>query len=319
MFARYNYSASATLANIAADIIAILTGETNKANLSAGCDQTNTYILNTYTNAAWTVHDAAAGTNKQVLNGERHDQAGNYEYLLLDYNTAGFLQLRAYETWDATTHAGTNGCDPLATTQQQRITVGVDASMIIYANGGKCCLLFSNVAAGWGASGNNEWTGVFQRSRLSPWDTTGNNYPLAVQTTGQKAFASGQYSQACRYKNPAGGDFTGTAADLHTSLRGWGSLGSTAAAASGSNVQVNKVPDGVGGFYSPLNDIRFDYQTNAFLGGSISEVCDVWLGPRYPANLDEIQYSGKTYVLLANTNTSNGASGQTGNLAVPKG
>ncbi|MFZ5531484.1 MAG: hypothetical protein ACOY4U_10620 [Pseudomonadota bacterium] len=326
MFARYNYKAGSTLANVIADIVAILTGTTNVNSLSADCDTANSLILNTYANASWVVHDSAAGTNKQVLKGARFDDGTSYEYLMLDFNTSGYVIMLMYETWNATTHAGTNVSSAgswSSTTIHQRLNLTAGGSMIIYANAGKCCFMQSNIPAGIGASNANEWTGVFQRSRLSPWDTAGAGYPLSVCTTGAKAFTQGNTSAACRYKNPAGGDVITTGAFLQTSMRGWGSnntstngnVGST----TGSCVQTAKIPDGAGGFYTPLNDIRFDYQANQFLGGSISDVCDVWLGPRYPFNLDEVVCNGKTYGLFQNTNLSNNATNATANLAVPKG
>ncbi|MDD5150395.1 MAG: hypothetical protein PHC28_07900 [Flavobacterium sp.] len=61
MFSKYTYKPSSTLANVYADIIAIITGETNVANLSASCDQPNTSILNT-TASGW----VANGTNWNI-------------------------------------------------------------------------------------------------------------------------------------------------------------------------------------------------------------------------------------------------------------
>lgn len=62
MFTTYNYSASATLGNIIKDIADILTGTTDKTQLSAGCDQANTTILYDIAVAGWTMHDRAANS-----------------------------------------------------------------------------------------------------------------------------------------------------------------------------------------------------------------------------------------------------------------
>ena len=78
---------------------------------------------------------------------------------MLDFYTAGFVQLHDYESWNATTHVGTNLANATASTSQQRITVGTAASVNMYAN--HCIALQSTTAAGIGASNVNEWTGVF--------------------------------------------------------------------------------------------------------------------------------------------------------------
>lgn len=60
----------------------------------------------------WTVHDASAGTNAKCYK-ELQKDGTSYTYMVLDWNTtistgiAG-LCIRLYETWNETTHAGTN-------------------------------------------------------------------------------------------------------------------------------------------------------------------------------------------------------------------
>lgn len=60
MYSLYAYTNTATLANVIKDIGAVLAGETNKANLSVGCDQTNTSISTAYDLAGWAEYDPAA-------------------------------------------------------------------------------------------------------------------------------------------------------------------------------------------------------------------------------------------------------------------
>lgn len=405
MYAKYNYLTTATLLNVANDVIAILTGETNKANLSAGCDQTNTSILNTYTNAGWALHDRTAnsigtctitnaspavinkgtssslandmpiaftttgglptglsvGTTYYVVNvasgtcnvaatvggaAINTSSAGSgthtlwsgrlailkaavvddgtfYKYIGLDTTNTAFFQLHEYESWNATTHALTNQSIALGTTQQQQLTIGSGTPSLIIGASARMCAFQSTIAAGIGASNANEWTGVFERSRLAPWDTVANAYPPVVLTTGNQLGASNStpsYSACPRYKNPAGGDYTTTNATLLPALMGYsGKIASGTggvALASGSNVITAKIPDGVGGFYCPLNDIQYRNSANQFPGGSISTISDAWLGPAYPANLDEVTYNGKTYVFWQNSNASTTI---TANLVIPKG
>jgi hypothetical protein len=50
-----------------------------------------------------------------------------------------------------------------------------------------------------------------------------------------------------------------------------------------------------------------------YLGGSISQICDIWNGLQYPKNLDEVQANGKIYIHLT------ADVGNSTNICVPKG
>jgi len=324
MFARYNYSAGATVANIMADVCAILTGTTDKATLSASCDQTNTYIYNTYTDASWIMHDSAAGTNQVVLKGARHDDPTNYEYAMLDFNSvASKFGIRIYETWNETTHAGTNLCYTAAgaalTTYYQRINTTSGGSIIIYAYEGRCMLFQGNTSTGIGDDTNKAWIGCAQRTRISPWDTVAAGYPLSSVICGYSMFAGlSDVLPLCRSKNPSGGDYTSsTSAGLKTT--GHGLRSDKPPVTTVYYAAVQKMPDGAGGYYAPLVNLGAANPQAGHLGGSFSDVCDFWLSVQYPLNLDEMTLNGKTYVFLANTVNAQSTSTGTSNLAVPKG
>jgi len=334
MFARYNYIAGSTVANIMADIVAILTGTTDKNTLSASCDKTNTYIYNTYTNAEWILHDASAGTNQVVLKGARFDDPTNYEYALLDFDTvASKFGVKLYETWNETTHTGTNVAYVSTNLSSntgfyQRINTSAGGSTIIYANKGRCILFQGNTATGYGDDTNKAWLGCMQRSRLSPWDTVAAGYPISAVVFGASMFGALSYSggplAVCRIKNPDGGSIVGSNdCVLKSAWIGCGGL-TTATPIKGSyyydsQSPVFKVPDGLGGFYAPLTNIYANNPYKGHLGGSFSDVCDVWLGVAYPFNLDEVVTGGKTYVFIQNTSAARATFNGTANLCVPKG
>jgi len=334
MFARYNYIAGSTVANIMADIVAILTGTTDKATLSASCDQANTYIYNTYTNAEWILHDNAAGTNRVVLKGARFDAPTGYEYAMLDFSSvANKFGIKLYETWNETTHTGTNVA--LVSTNlssntafYQRINTSAGGSTIIYANKGRCILFQGNTSTGYGDDTYKAWLGCMQRSRLSPWDTVAAGYPISAVVFGASMFSNLSYSGAplavCRIKNSAGGDLTNSVeCTLKSAWIGCGGLTLATPIKSTSYYEtqspVFKVPDGLGGFYAPLTNIYANNPYRGHLGGSFSDVCDVWLGVAYPFNLDEVVTGGKTYVFLQNTKDARAESYGTANICVPKG
>ncbi|MEW6314150.1 MAG: hypothetical protein AB1513_08950 [Pseudomonadota bacterium] len=410
MEATYNYLVGATLVDVINDIRAILTGETNTANLSAGCDTNATSISQSIASAGWLLHDRCAeavgtstitianpavinkGTSSGLANGMPvmwtttgalpspfvagtvyyvtnvgastcnlsatvggaaidttggsqsgthtlymgrkcvlkapvHDDQSQstYIYAQLDYSSAGFMQMHLFETWNNSTHAGTLQANAFATTKQQRLSVGAGTTrvMSLWAGAGKYLVAQSAVDAGIGASEASQWTGIFQRSRLSPWDTLANGYPPAILTNGSDMATSVNAviaGYAPRYKNPAGGDLTGANASLKMVMMGFvsGNGGGINVVGTSTGVISDKVPDGAGDYFAPANEIQFRSPANLFPGGSISTVCDVWMGPSYVSNKDKMKNGAGTYSyrFIQNTSTAKTA---TGNLALPMG
>lgn len=107
MFARYAYLQGATPANILGDVCAILCGTTNKATLSAACDQTNTEISFSLNPATWVLHDNAATATGKVLKQRAADDSCD-KFLHLATTGNGNFSHGFSETWNATTHVGTN-------------------------------------------------------------------------------------------------------------------------------------------------------------------------------------------------------------------
>ena len=61
-------------------------------------------ILN---NHGWELHDAAAGTNQRCYKAKNKDDV-TYKYVVLDLSSANSIKLVVYESWNETTHTGTN-------------------------------------------------------------------------------------------------------------------------------------------------------------------------------------------------------------------
>jgi hypothetical protein len=293
MYARYNYNTSATAAQILADVVLILTGTTSLASLSVGCDQVNSFILTGYNLAGWTLHDQVSAT-KVILKAPSIDLPGVYIYQELNTaTTANQITTNLYEGWNAATHVGTNLTNSSAlTTIGARFTVGTAASIVLAASA-NYSMLQSNTAAGIG--GGAGFTCIAQHTRLSPWDTVANAYPNSVYFSAR--IASGAVGVP-RVKNPAGGDL----------------LTGAASPSLLQNGMVNgKIIDGLGGAYAPLIEIGILSTSDRYLGGSISAVCDIWIGLTYPNNFDEMTANGKTYVFLQQNVAGSG------NLCVPRG
>jgi hypothetical protein len=106
-------ASSLNVAQAAGDIIAVLTGETDKNNLSAMNLPGGTSIASAYP-AGWTIWDDDTGTaNEWVLRAPTVDDATQYKYVKLRfYNSSNYLYIgwRVMESWDVGSNVGTNMC-----------------------------------------------------------------------------------------------------------------------------------------------------------------------------------------------------------------
>jgi len=218
MYAQYQYSAGHTAANLLADIGLLLTGTTDKATLSAGVDQANTSIWSTDA-AGWSLYDGAAGTNAACYRVAWHD-AAQYCYIVIDTNTAGYVLMKGYESWNSGTHTGTNliySSDN--TTVAQRVNL---------ANGGRLDLLinpyivgiFSYQSGVYGNSGASSPYFIAQRTRITAYDTIAGALPPFVGLNAPMLLNSYGSWYAPRLKNGnTGASLTaGNAGTYNTSL-----------------------------------------------------------------------------------------------------
>ncbi len=187
MFVKYKYKASSTLANVIADVEKLITGETNLLNLSSDCDTANSAIyVNTV--AKWILHDSAAGTNKRAYKALRSDSSTVYTYITIDYNTANSIIIDLHESWNATTHTGTNTTTPSATAtdRQQRLSLTVGGNLYIGA-GGKTIndtdyLYLIGEYSGTYGNNNSVLSGnlVSNFARRMTWDTDAAGAPTTI-------------------------------------------------------------------------------------------------------------------------------------------
>jgi hypothetical protein len=302
MYAKYMYSASATAANILADLVAILTGETTVANLSASCDKPNTTILATIA-SGWELHDAAAGTNAKCIKAVLADDPTKFKYVVLDTNTAGYILAKVYEAWDATGHTGTNmAYNSNVTTASQQFSTSLSGAVHIFSSAR--FLVFASVYNGiWGSATGTGPSGCLERTRACPWDTVAAGWPpYAFSNLGSMA-QDGSGSYPPRVMSRALATVTGTTSIL-TSYAGF--LGSLSSMMSTWNAVDQKVPDDVGGSQIPFFPIVWLNSTLMPAPyGEISSLCDIWALPQgVAANLDIIQKGGLDYLCVQAYNTT---------------
>lgn len=126
MYIKYAYVPGATYANMLADIIAIICNNSTFASLSAACDQAASSILANSSTSNWAVYDAAASATSQVVRSLNAD-GSTYKYLQVDL-TAATITCKAWESWNAGTHAGTNQAASGAAVKSPTLAVSANTS-----------------------------------------------------------------------------------------------------------------------------------------------------------------------------------------------
>jgi hypothetical protein len=131
----------------------------------------------------WTLYDAAAGSNAKCYEAPNADGV-TYKYIVLDFNTAGYILMKTYETWDVGAHSGTNMCyNSDNTAYAQRVDLAGGGDIYIFA-AAQWCAIQTSISAGVGSSTGNAWCGCFEFTRDNPEDTGAGGYPCFVWTNG---------------------------------------------------------------------------------------------------------------------------------------
>jgi hypothetical protein len=301
MYAKYAYLANVTQAQVLSDVVAILTGETNKANLSAGCDQANTEISAAYEVAGWTVHDAAASTNSQVLKAACDGDAAQFKYMRISTATSGNIWSGLYEAWNATTHVGTNVApNSDSTSYGQRYATAAAGTLYISASANRA--LFYGVYSG--GNGNLTYlssSGVLEFDRGYTWCAVGQGFMPACFFGGNNDLFFSRSKDVSGAVNVSGSSVLVTMGMRMTGNVNAFSTGNGGAMSSGFAFPVSALaghPSGV---------------SNAVPGFTVSGVFSNPAG--YALNLDEVPYNSKTYVCFPVSSTGVGHS----KILVPKG
>jgi hypothetical protein len=304
MYAVYKYVASATRANVLSDIAKIFAGETNTANLSAACDTANTTITATVA-AGWTDYDTTPPTDTKILRAAYSDDASNYKYAILYFNTSNQLRVRTCTSWD---DGGNTATNETSNTMVQRALNAAGGTFYLMSSARFLAVLHDsgNTLTTRGDTAAYGLTGVFERTRLQPWDTVSAAYPKALQfESGTMFTVSVSAFQAPKLKRPDGTD--ATAQVLNAGTVGVGYTLWTNSTHYPSGV-TRVVKDSSGNDRTPLYPIYAILPATFSMPiGEISSVCDVWVPPiNFHAHLDEFTKDSNTYICIQ-ANNSNSA------------
>ena len=308
MKAVYQYNAGATAAQILSDVIAILTGETNVNNLSASCNKATTTITATVA-AGWTLHDGAASATSKVIKAPYADDAATFKYAEISIPDNNGVRMYGYETFNATTHTGTNKTANSSSHYQ----------VLDITNGGKLYLFSSARFLMICAETNTLWgdntvnvTGsatyaspnlIAEHSRIAPWNTVASGYPafcyvsMAGVNYGQTGAANApMYSP--RFKNRANADLTGTSAILWgSSICGFDRFNDANSFPQGVDA---KIRDSNGNLQIPFLPLFCNSPSLTVIPiGDFSSISDIWLAPAgVMANFETITKDSKSYVAI---------------------
>lgn len=132
--------------------------------------------------AGWEVYDAVAGT-KAICYRALNKDGLTYKYMVLNYNTTNWMFIQVYESWNPSTHTGTNPCPRNSDTSagyQQTLLLSSDKGLLyIFANTRYAA--FGARQYSYSTFGNTTTCGVsgcFEFDRDNPDDTVAAGYPV---------------------------------------------------------------------------------------------------------------------------------------------
>lgn len=305
MYAKYVYNSGTTQADMLADLIAILTGETVIANLSASCNKATTELLTTIS-AGWTVHDSSpGGSHRVILKAPYVDAIAGDKYLEIFVSSTTDLFFYVWETWDAVAHTGTNKTAN-GTTSDQRLDLSNGGNLYL-ASSARFMICFSQTGPYYGDGGSGA-TLVAEYSRLQPWNSADSGYPaVCLAECGRLLNNSpGESAWLPRVLNAANNELTGANAKAYflsvgVDYNSWSTEWSLPIGAGA------KVPDGSGGFTMPHFPIYIG-SPRTFVAplGNITSLCDVHLAPANIVSLGETVNDGiNDYIGITAYNTTN--------------
>lgn len=138
----------------------------------------NAEIINGH---GWEVHDAQAGSNKVCYKAKNKDDT-TYKYVVLDLNTENSLEVYGYESWNSTTHTGTNAVEmPVYGSQPKQVFGAITASqpgqIYLFVNPRWLGFVTRNPFDGSLNQGFRGMFGCFEFSRDNAEDTAALNIP----------------------------------------------------------------------------------------------------------------------------------------------
>jgi hypothetical protein len=195
MFAKYVSNTNTTQAQVMSDLALLLSGSPLSA-LSASCDKANSQLISTVA-PGWTIVDTLAANAGYVLAASDANGLTTKNVKLFP-PTSATLDILGYDTWNATTHVGTN-----TTTASTSVLAYSTPAILTY-------WLFATPRSLFIASSGQQGIGAFEFTRDAAY-LVGSNYPcFATANINALVGSSGGTLSAPKIKNfIAAGDLNG--------------------------------------------------------------------------------------------------------------
>lgn len=324
MHAYYDYRAATTPAQILQDVVKLLTGTTDKTQLSPACILENTEIISVVP-AGWVLYDDGGDATTSVMLASNIDvsnfngtqaqldasvaagrTSANSKFMLVSI-TGSYICFRPCES-ATTNRVMINECYRVnGDSDGQKIHTSTGGVLRINASARHAAMYSMNRtkdAVGNGSSYSP--SGVFERTRRSGWDTNASAYPVTVLLAGGTHI--GARPSFPRIRGIGGTDLTGTLAAAQIGTTATGSVvynGCDSDQSSDAIKSLVKTTDGsLKHMFRPLWP---SVPKEAFIGGDISAFADFWQTTPNIGNIgDTIVCGGKTYELWASGTAGNG-------------
>lgn len=275
MYLKYVSMATSTGAQVVADL-ALLASGGSIASCSASCDKVNSTVLANTLAPGWTLFDSAAPLSGAVISCLDYD-ARTTKYARFQLSTATTIAIDCYETYNATTHAGTNASLAYTPASYHLTYSAVAVNNIMLLVEPRFVII--------GNSAGTLLSGVLEVSRdIAYLSNTGSMYPVSTavnHTLGANTAVS--TSNFCRMKNlTAAGDITGATASVALNT------------ACQSAVQTTPLLDNLETPYHPIYPL-FAAKSNAVIG----RIQNVFMTTgTFGAAFDEVSDGTMTYVVI---------------------
>lgn len=319
MYAKLEFTASVTTADAMADIVDVLTGETDVGNLTSA--EPTSEIYTTSSVSGWTLWDDL-GSDDKVLRAPYDDVPTNYKYIRLTGGTTSghrYISWEFYRDWDEISHTGT--LNTRKTSVNGNLTTSyTNFNMIYYAHSANnACTSFisssiRHLATHCITNGNTMVTGVnilSERTRISDWDTISNgyspigysNYPFHINSWTSTSSVYRNHFNIETRPSLAGGDYDVNVDNgqyvcaVTATSAGDGFYASTSANVSANNcVKIKRyIYDENLILKRPVIGFGINNAEEGDYGGDMSNYCKIYLTSDYGLSGDLMIVDGVNY------------------------
>ena len=331
MYAKYVYNTGATITQIHDDLFELFCGETDKNNLSAGCDTTLTFITAAYSTSPWEDFDDVS-TQERIMRLESSDDSGVYKYVGFHHNNSNDLCFAIMESWDAGLDTPTNEFGPNYDKDAMEVQPGTGGTMHVYSSQFCTILCHERTSGIWGNIGGDPTygsMGIFECTRDHPALALGDMPNWFVSSTAM-VWGDGDSTMDAtfwRMRDEFNVELTPFTADFDYCGRDNPLSDSNSypiTGAPGSSTALREIGDPTTYGLEPMfvsGSFSQTAQDSTTYIGNVSERCDIWMMPVGSEECGKIVHiDGLPYIVLKLGYTTSTAGAQYGGkFIVPYG